>query len=161
MRKARAYLDSGIFIAIINGHEESSEACKSIIEAATRGDLEIATSCVTLPEVTKKRSTGLVKPANDEATITGIFQNPVIIYVSVDPRVGILAQQVIWDFGKQTRDSIHIASAIAADADVLYTVDRGLLDISEKSTPRLRVPRIALPEFIGQPELPFGDSAQE
>lgn len=161
MKTPRAYLDAGVFIAFINGHEVSSEACKSIIEAATRGDLEICTSCLTLPEVTKRRATALVKPADDEVTITAIFQNPVIIYVSVDPRVGTLAQQVIWDFGKQPRDSIHVASAIAAGADVLYTVDGGLLDISEKSSSRLRVPRVALPEFIGQPELPFGEVAPE
>ncbi len=58
-------------------------------------------------------------------------------------------------FEKQFRDAVHIASAIVAKCAIVYTTDARLLDLNGKTSRRLTIPDIRLPEFLTQPELPL------
>jgi predicted nucleic acid-binding protein len=155
MSKRRLYLDSSVFLAYLNGNETYSPQAKSIVEAAQSGDVEIWTSYLTMAEVTKRRGVQFPRPTNDELNVTEMFQNPVIKYVTIDYVVGTYSQQIIWDFQKQPRDALHLASAVFAKCEIVYAIDGGMFEVNSRTSQRIKVPEVRCPEFQGQPPLPL------
>jgi len=152
----RIYVCSGIFIAVLSGTEEYSEECRSILESAQRNEVQLWTSFVTLTEVTHKRRLVQPRGVNDEQIVNELFVNTPIEYVALEYVIANNARIVIWDHQKQTRDAIHLASSAAANCEIFYTVDRGLLNLNDEPRKRIAFPRISLPEFLTHPGLPLG-----
>lgn len=100
--------------------EERWWHCWQILEEANRGESIIYTSGLTLAEVT--------------GGIRAFFENEYVEIVEAGRVVGELARQLIWDFPTlNSFDATHLASALDANCDVLYTYDKDLLKIADAS----------------------------
>lgn len=140
MAKAkRVAWDACVWIATIiqenaplkgGGFEDRAPACNYIIEQATRGQIEIATSALSLAEVCKIDE---VK-AQGEDVLSDFFRNDYILVVNVDRYVGSLARKLLQSGypGLKPPDSIHLATALIADVTELHTYDKKLLNLNGK-----------------------------
>jgi len=110
-----------------------------LLDQGAAGEVEIYMSGLALAEVTggKGRSAGIPHPAefkNVRETVRAFFENDYVQIVEVGRVVGELAQQLIWDFPTlDPFDATHLASALNAECDVLYTYDRDLLKLASES----------------------------
>jgi predicted nucleic acid-binding protein len=99
--------------------EDREKLCKAVLRQAEKGTLRIASSAMCLPEV--------IKGATDD-----YFEHEFILMVQVD-----------------TIDAVHIATALAANAQALHTFDKrilaldGVLDMPMGG--KLRICRPSLP----------------
>jgi len=125
----RIYWDSTAFICFLKKHEgERRGICEDILYHARGGQVSLFTSTFTITEV--------IRPRNDDVRgarqltleevkeIEAMFQWPWLRKIDVDPRVARKAVEVSRDFGFSPADSIHAASALVAQADVLQHWDR-------------------------------------
>lgn len=151
----RAYVDAGLFLAVLNGNEQFSPEAKSIMEAGEQKKVEIVTSFLTVSEVVKRRVEGLRKLRNDEQVVTDFMDAPFIRYVALEYAVSNTSRYVVWDTNSQPRDAIHLASAMQSGCSVFYTTDQRLVNRSNFANQRIRLPRISLPEFLTDLELPL------
>ncbi len=78
-----------------------------------------------------------------------------INYVALEVIVATHSRNLVWDRNSQPRDSIQVASAIAARCDRMYAIDKGIVALSGFSNGRLNVPEIRFPEMLMDPELPL------
>jgi len=103
--------------------------CKQTLVRATAGEIEIVTSAATLAEVCR---TG--KSHSPVANLPAFFDQPYILIVNVDKRVGSRAQSLqLAGVGPAIKpfDALHVASALIAKVDFFHTFDDGLLRLSE------------------------------
>lgn len=132
----RIYWDACSWIAYIQKEmpggkskvtEKRFDMCRQTLIRATAGEIEIATSAATLSEVCKPGKTG-----SPVANLAAFFNQPYILVVDVDKRVGMRAQglQLAGISGLKPFDALHVASAQIANADFFHTFDKRLLDLS-------------------------------
>jgi predicted nucleic acid-binding protein len=134
----RIYWDACAWIALIqrekirdpNGVviEDRETMCKSVINAAKRGEVEIVTSTLSLVEVCKSP---LVK-GEGEDQIGAYFENDYVILASLDRFVGERGRELMLGgyAGLKPPDAAHVASAAVTDVDEMHTFDRKLLDMN-------------------------------
>lgn len=146
MTITRRYWDANCFLGWFNDEPDKIEKCKSVVEAAEAGELQIVTSALTLTEVIKLKGHPSL-PAEREERIRTFFENPFIIIRNVDRRVGETARHLIWSHSfLKPKDSIHVATALLSVIPVLDTFDGELIGLDGKlGDPPLR---------IGKPDLP-------
>jgi predicted nucleic acid-binding protein len=131
MSVPRRYWDSSVALAWLLPEQERRGACKSVIRAAERGEVQIVTSSITLTEVVKlKGSPTLTK--EHEAKLRGFFLHQYILVREVDRFTAEEARELIWRYGLAPKDSIHVATALRAGMTVLDTFDKDLLKLSKK-----------------------------
>lgn len=132
----RIYWDSAAWIAYIkremptpeNGIKEPRyDMCRSTLERAAKGEIEIATSAFTLAEVCKTAE--ITSPANN---LPAFFQQPYILMIPVDTQVGRKAQyiQLAGLVKRKPPDALHIASALVANIPIFHTFDDYLLGLN-------------------------------
>jgi len=125
----RIYWDSTAFLCFLRKHEgERRGICEDILYHARGGHVSLYTSTFTITEVIRPRN-GDVKGARhltpeEVAEIEGMFQWPWLKKIDVDQRVARRAVELSRDYGLSPADSIHAASALVAQADVLQHWDR-------------------------------------
>lgn len=113
--------------------------CQHLLEHAKAGKAFAYTSALTLAEVTGgkgKSSSILVTEEHQDVRelVRAFFENEYIVVVEAGRIVGELARQLIWDFPTlNSFDATHLASALDADCDVLYTYDTDLLKLTAGS----------------------------
>jgi predicted nucleic acid-binding protein len=134
----RVYWDACIWIALIQkekiplpsgGIEDREQMCRSVIEAAKKGRLEIATSTLCLAEVCKHLDLRAATPADK---IAEFFEHDYILLVNVDRYVGELARELMLHGHSKLKppDAIHLATAaITQGIEQMHTFDRDLLDL--------------------------------
>ena len=116
----KIYWDSCCFLAWFLKEPDRCDICDAIIDAAKKQEVKLLTSFLTLAEVSKLRN---LYPAVAEDKITDFFRNPYIIKIVVDWFVTRIARDLQTRFSLSPRDSIHLATAIHTEADVLHTYD--------------------------------------
>jgi len=131
----RACWDACSWIALIqkekievNGvTEDRYTMCRSVINAASKGGIEVIISGLCYAEVCKNPG---VK-AEGEDKISAFFEHDYILPVAVDKYVGETARRLLLQKypGLKPQDSVHLATAIIANADELHTFDKKLLDL--------------------------------
>ena len=124
-RKRRIYWDSCVFLAIINDEKGRVDHCVNLFkEANDDKKTQIFTSALTIAECANAAGT----EANDEQ-IRKFFENPCITLMNADRLINEHARElqrtVYKDIDKKlpVRDSIHLATALRAMAEVLLTYD--------------------------------------
>lgn len=132
----RIYWDSAAWIAYINREMPAADnfikdnrydMCRTTLERASKKEIEIVTSALTLAEVCKRAD--ITSPANN---LPAFFQQPYILVIPIDTQVGRKAQylQLAGAVKKKPADACHIASALIANVPVFHTFDDYLLSLN-------------------------------
>lgn len=110
--------------------EDRYGLCRSVIDLAEKGKIEVATSGLSLAEVCKSPA---IKARSDDQ-IGPYFEHDWVLVVPVDTLVGATARALMLagHAGLKPPDAVHLATAIIANADELHTFDKRLLDLDEQ-----------------------------
>lgn len=177
----RHYFDASALLAWLKKEEVVGDLrwwhCEQLLEQAQRGESIIFISGVTFAEVTggkgKSRGIHLTTGYEDvKEVVRAFFENDYIEVVEVGRVVGEFAQQLIWDFSTlDPIDAIHLASALVAGCDVLFTYDGDLLKlvgltdrfhvdrtVETRFSPAVSSIRIVRPHWDGAIQKPLLDS---
>ncbi len=117
----RYYWDSCVFIDAIQKTSGRIEHIRSIEAEARRNKLQIVASTLAIAEVAKTKSGTLTE--EQARLIASYFENDFIIVVQVDRPVAKRASDHVRNHPIKPPDAIHVATAIRAGVDVLYTYD--------------------------------------
>ncbi len=156
MSVPRRYWDSCAVLAWLLPEPERRPACKSVIRAAERGEVQLVTSAITLTEVIKLKGEPPLTREH-ETRLRNFFLHQYILVREVDRFTAEEARELIWRFGVKPKDSIHVATALRAGLTVLDTFDDGLIKLSGKlGSPALKIGKPHMPSnldlFDDQPD---------
>lgn len=136
MAKPRRYCwDSCTWISLIldesivasDGNiEDRGIACRHIIDQASRGTVEIATSTLSITEVCKHPNSDM-----DDDQLSDFFRNEYILLASVDRHVATYARSLMRKklSGLKPPDAIHLATAVVSRSLEFHTFDERLLKL--------------------------------
>jgi hypothetical protein len=131
----RHYWDSTVFLAWLRPEPHRVEDCRTILDSAEHGKVQIVTSVLTLTEVIKLKGHPSL-PREQERMIRDFFKRTYIVARGLDSFTATEARELIWKHGVQPKDSIHLATAVRARLRIFETHDDELL----KLTGRIPVP---------------------
>lgn len=146
--RERRYWDSDCFIGWLAEEEDKVPDCRTVIRAAEAGEVLIVTSSLTIAEVVKlKRATPI--PRESAEKVRAFFRRSFIVVRELDRFLAERAQEVVWDYGVDPKDAVHVATAIATDVVQLDTFDERLIARSGKvGSPPLAIGRPFVPEQL-------------
>lgn len=137
---ARLYWDACAWIAYIQKEMPSAsstftepryEKCRLTLERAQKGEVEIVTSALTLAEVCKTE----LDPTSPATHLPAFFDQPYILVVPVDKRIGLHAQSLqLSGLAVKPPDAVHLASALVWSVPIFQTFDTRLLKLDDALT---------------------------
>jgi len=131
MAKERRYWDTDCFFGYLQEEEGKYDLCKSMITLAEKGEIEIVTSALTIADVLYLRPNKKKVPPEDAKKISDFFKRDYILIVELDRVIAEEAQALYWKHeALDTKDAVHVATAIKVHADTLDTFDSGLLKLT-------------------------------
>ena len=142
-RPPKFYWDSATFVAVFKEETGRVQPCLDVVQAAQRGECQIATSALTLTEVLWGKQLPKLERTHEE-TIRNFFFNPYIFVVNLDRRLAEQAREFVWSFGIRPKDSIHVATALGIQADALHTFDQKLIKSSPVKNLKICEPGLRL-----------------
>lgn len=134
----RQYWDSSLFISYLAGTEiDRVETIQALLEQHERSGIEIIVSSFAIAEVRRIAVEGATTPHNDEGAVETVVYHPDHLrrvrnlFISLEleirvltPRIAERAAEIGDTFPRLLPpDCVHIATAIEAEADVLFTYD--------------------------------------
>jgi predicted nucleic acid-binding protein len=131
LRYKRPFLDTSVFLAAINGEKlvadgsTRGEVARDILLAAERKEIDLIASTLVAAEIIYKK--GSKVPSDEpEPEIDAILNNRdrPVLWVDVDYSLTTEARHLARTHGLAVNDSIHLAAALRAKADVLLRWDR-------------------------------------
>ncbi|WP_185969867.1 type II toxin-antitoxin system VapC family toxin [Rhizobium straminoryzae] len=121
------YWDSGVFLAWLQNEAGRIDGCRDTLDRAKAGEIVIVTSALTITEVLWTKDGPRL--SEDKAEIlNGFFRRSYIRVVNLDRAIAQKAQKHVWNDGVRPKDSIHLATALHLQCDVLEAFDNGLLN---------------------------------
>ena len=151
----RPYFDACVWISWIKGEVingiERAKIVTHLLQHAERKAFPIYTSTLTLAEVHKQRSSGMLTDDQDDL-ILAFFEHEYIHFIDVDRAIGEHANKLCRDKnimspgvrGLYPNDAVHLACALRANCDYLLTWDDGMLKCTHPDI------KIEAPEMRGQ-----------
>ncbi len=136
-RNPSHYWETSAFVAIITREVGRFEDCVRLLEDAEAGRVLAVTSAMRLVEVTG----GTSSRSQARPIIRDFFDNEYIRLVEVDRLLAESARELVWLHQLNAVDAVHVAAAIRASCDVLFTFDRHLLKLNGSISPRVEEPR--------------------
>ncbi|MGB6063957.1 MAG: PIN domain-containing protein [Desulfomonilaceae bacterium] len=139
MTAEKRYWDSCCFLGYFKGERDKEESCRAVLKEAKKGNILIITSALTLAEVVNlKRATPI--PVEDAKLLQKAFKEPYLRVRNVDEYIAELARKMVWEYGFQPKDSIHIATAMKHKIPFFDTFDEELIRLSgTMSNPPMRI----------------------
>jgi predicted nucleic acid-binding protein len=125
-------LDTSPLVYYVEDHPEFAPALFPLFQSIERGRRRAVVSSLALLEI-------LVAPyrAGDDARrayLTALLSSfPNLTWVNLDPAIADRAASLRARYSLSTPDAIHLASALASQADVFLTNDRALRRVQEVS----------------------------
>ncbi len=116
---------------VVGGNlEDRYTMCRSVINVASNGGVEIIVSGLCFVEVCKNPGVN----ASSEDKIAAFFENDYIVAVAVDRYVGTRARGLMLAKypGLKPPDAVHLATALITNADEFNTFDDALLALDGK-----------------------------
>ena len=140
------YFDACLFIELLQQSiPERFNACEAIRDRASKGEIIIVTSALTITEVNKLPDSKTI-PEEQSRKILDFFENEYIAIRPVDRATAEDAHGLTRTHGLTNADAIHVATAIRNKVSVFYTYDaskgrrKGLLKHNLKvGVPPLRI----------------------
>jgi predicted nucleic acid-binding protein len=119
-----------------------------------KGLFQIVTSALTIAEVLWLRNQPRPSPTA-EKLIRSFFESPNVLLVDVTRVVAEAARDLVWQ-GLRSKDAIHVASALGARCDVLYTRDGPMCSKNGQGggSPALRIESPSRYTFAQQTSIP-------
>jgi len=125
------YWDSDCFLGYLNEEEDKVDLCQAVLDDAEKGKILIVTSALTITEVLwLKDGRKIVKEKSEK--IRKFFQNAYIVVENVTRNIALIAQDVVWDYSVEPKDSIHVATAVQRKIPLINSFDKGLISLSGK-----------------------------
>lgn len=132
----RVYWDACVWLALIlrekiplpgGGIEDRETMCRTVIEAAKKGSLEILTSTFCLVEVCKTPSDK--KITSDK--LAAFFENDYILLTNLDRMVAERGRELmVHHSGLKPPDAVHVATAaVSPGVEEMHTFDDRLLGL--------------------------------
>lgn len=129
MDKIIRYWDSDCYLGWFNAEPDKIDLCCGVLTKAKKGELKIVSSSITLIEVIRIKDKPRL-PKEKEITIVEFFQNDFITLRNVDRFIAEQARNLIWTYDHlKPKDSIHVATAISNNIQVLNSFDDHLLKL--------------------------------
>jgi predicted nucleic acid-binding protein len=133
----RCYIDTCVYVVVFKGgdqdHPERLEPALHVLESAQRSEIEAVTSVLTIAEVFGTPLVGGHVPPGERskrATKAGdYFRSSPETLVELDERLAHKAAALASEHQLKGGDAVHVASAIRARCQRLYTWDRSILAI--------------------------------
>lgn len=150
-KKKRIFWDTCVFVYLLSKHNDSDkldkqQICKSCLQNAIDGKIDIFISTLIIVEVNKTEDSSVPIPDEIKDKIREFFEQPFIQLVSADMARAIEARDLIWQYPwLKPTDALHLACAIHAKVDELFTYDgggakKGLLDLDSRiGNPLIRI----------------------
>jgi predicted nucleic acid-binding protein len=131
LRFKKPFLDTSVFLAAINeeqqpaGDSVRSDVAAQIFKAAERKEIELFASSLVAAEIIYKKGSP-VRPEDSDPAIDQYLSNSrrPVKWVDIDYSLAVEARKVARRNGLEANDSIHLAAAVRAGADVLLRWDR-------------------------------------
>ncbi len=117
-----AYLDANIFVNLASGGSPFLAKCQTLFRAIERKEIEAAASILAVAEAYEVLARSLSRAK--AAEWLAIFLSYPIKFMPVDLSVFISAVAQGQEHRLRTFDAIHLASALMAGADVIYSFDK-------------------------------------
>ena len=132
MAKRKIYWDTTVFLCFLNKKEADRRAiCEDILRHGQVDDVVLYTSTFTIVEVVRPKHMKGVKLTPPQISAIGrMFQWRWLRKIDLDQRVANRAVELSRDYGLAPADSIHAASAIVWNLDVLQCWDRDFSKVS-------------------------------
>ena len=146
MSAQRRYWDSDVFLGWLRNERDKAPKCEGVLAEAEAGRMQIVTSALTLTEVIRLKGQPRLS-RTDESSIRAFFEHDWIVVRDVDRFIAEDARELVWNYGIQAEDAIHLATALSLKLSQFDTFDRVLHKLSGK----LGVPLLT----IGPPDLPY------
>ena len=108
------YLDTNIFIYLLEGHETYAEAVANVLDEYALSDDSLLTSTITIIEFLA---------GTDSAALSLLQQVPRLEFIVLDESLAERAALLQKEEGLQIGDAIHLATAIQQQAD-FFTNDK-------------------------------------
>jgi predicted nucleic acid-binding protein len=142
MPTKNVYWDASVFHALFGEEIGRVQFCKAVIDAASRGTVNIYTSTVSFVEcVWIKGHPDRLSPIH-EKEMQRFFKHEFLLPINCDRRIVESARMLLWTYPHlKPKDAIHVASAISQPIDVLHTYDdKDLVVLSDIfGTPPLKI----------------------
>jgi predicted nucleic acid-binding protein len=134
----RIYWDACAWIALIQQEkilddkgqvtEDRYSMCRSVVQVAEKGPIEIATSTLSLAEVNKNPADA----KSGEDKIAAYFERDYVLLVNLDTAVGERARLLMQSgfAGLRPADACHLATAVTASVEEFHTFDKRLLNLN-------------------------------
>ncbi len=150
MKIEKRYWDSNCFLGYLKGESDKESACRAVLNEAKNGRIIIVTSALTLAEVVKLKGEAPV-PVEDSLTLEKAFKQDYIRLRNVNSHIAELARKMVWEYGFDPKDSIHVATAIEIHIAFFDTFDKDLIRLNGAvGNPPMR---IGIPNVDYQTEL--------
>jgi len=146
---ARRYWDSNCFLSWLQEEPNKAQDCADVLQLAETGKTTIITSTLTIAEVLMVR--GQKRLLRDRrASVEDLFNREYIKPITLTRRIAESARELVWEHGIHPKEAVHVASALAANGEVLNTFDEKLISKSGMiGTAKLIIerPAVAEPQF--------------
>lgn len=142
------YLDSSAFIAAIK-NETGCEPIRRVLELADTEEVQVYASPLILVEA-RGQGRG-PQDSETEKRALAILSGARILDVEFTRSVALRARRYVGAHGLKPPDAIHLASAVAAEVDLMWTLDH---DFSRLWKTRVENVWVDQPYEFGAPRLP-------
>ena len=139
------YLDSNFYLDFLKGGQPHHETLMLILDAWRHGEVRVATSALTIAEVLHLRRSGQARlrlPPEMAPRIDELFRHSDggrMMVVDVTRKLAEESRELVWGRGIEPKDAIHVRTALAVGAPVMFTSDRALQGKDVGGDPPLRI----------------------
>lgn len=154
----RVFVDTCVILEVFLGpastNPERLEACQWVMRAASAGTIDVYVSPLVAAETIGHHE--IRAPHDDRgrdqlAKALRYFESTAVHLVEIDRLMMLRAMDLCVELGLKGADAIHVACALRAECEVLYTYDGDMLK-RNGAMPDLR---FEIPVVKGQTDLPF------
>ena len=126
MTKERHYCDSCVFLGFLNNEPDKIYECRTLLQAAEEGVIELFTSAFTMAEVIKIKGEAELDESK-EHIIDQLFKQSWIKIANFEREMAQISRSIMWRYNLKPFDALHIATAIRLKVDFFDTTDKPLI----------------------------------
>ena len=118
----RVYWDTNCFLGWFQQEKEKRDALRALLDGAETGELVIVTSTLTITECAGLPT---VRKVDDAASrkMLGFFEQEYIALRAVERNIAEKAHDFVRAHAIKHKDAVHLATAVIAEVEVMYTYD--------------------------------------